>query len=552
MTDTLVGFGVSRGVVAGPVARMAPRPDLTAMLDSETGVGSEGALAALAHVAAGLRHRAETADPAAAAVLQAQELMALDPAIASAVREHTANGATAQRAVATAFGLFRTVLESAGAYMAERVADLDDVRDRAVAQILGLPMPGIPHRDAPFVLVAVDLSPADTAMLDADHVLGIVTEQGGPSSHTAILAKSLGIPAVVAVSTANVLVDDEVVLLDGTVGSVVRSPTHDEVEQAVAQSASAHALTLSASGPGRTSDGVGVKLMVNIGAPRDLDAAAETDSEGVGLFRTEFLFLDRPTAPTIEEQITTYRTVFDAFAGRRVVVRTLDAGADKPLMFVHHGEEPNPALGVRGYRTTRIDSRLLSDQLAAIAAAAADSTADVWVMAPMVSVPSEVRTFASEARRAGISSVGSMIEVPAAALRARQVLAECDFVSLGTNDLAQYTFAADRMLGALGDLLDPWQPGLLDLIRVATTAGALVGKPVGICGEAASDPTLALVLVGLGVRSLSMAPSAIPAVRTSLLAQTLARCEAIADAALASKSPEDARSAVAVLIDEGL
>jgi phosphotransferase system enzyme I (PtsI) len=236
--------------------------------------------------------------------------------------------------------------------------------------------------------------------------------------------------------------------------------------------------------------------------------------------------------------------VFTAFAGRKVVVRTLDAGADKPLRFVTVPDEPNPALGVRGLRTARRHPELLDGQLAAIAAAAARSDAEVWVMAPMVSVAAEARAFAEQTHGHGLPVAGVMVEVPAAALRASRVLADCDFASLGTNDLAQYAFASDRMAGELADLLDPWQPGLLELVRLTAEAGQELGKPVGVCGEAAGDPLLAPVLVGLGVTSLSMAPVGLPAVRAALAAVSLAECRELASLALTAESGAEARAAV--------
>jgi phosphotransferase system enzyme I (PtsI) len=291
-----------------------------------------------------------------------------------------------------------------------------------------------------------------------------------------------------------------------------------------------------------------VKLLVNLGADRDLPGAAAADSEGVGLFRTEFLFLDRPDAPTLAEQQASYEKVFAAFNGRLVVVRTLDAGADKPLRFATVPDEPNPALGVRGLRVSRRLPELLVTQLTAIAKAAAITGADVRVMAPMVSTPKEAADFAAQAHAAGLANAGVMVEVPSAALRARAVLDGCDFVSLGTNDLAQYTLAADRMNGDLSDLLDPWQPALLDLVASAAEAGLAHGKPCGVCGEAASDPLLALVLVGLGVTSLSMAPVSLPEVRAALAAHTMDECRRFAQAARATDDPGSARAAVKALL----
>jgi phosphotransferase system enzyme I (PtsI) len=297
-----------------------------------------------------------------------------------------------------------------------------------------------------------------------------------------------------------------------------------------------------AAGPGRTRDGHSVALLRNIGGAADLDGAAD-DLEGVGLFRTEFLFLDRTEPPSFDEQRSAYAAVLRAARGRKVVVRTLDAGADKPLPFLAMAAEPNPALGVRGLRLGRRHPEVVVEQLAALAAAVADvDGAAVWAMAPMVATPDEAVWFAERARAEGLGTVGVMIEVPAAALRAHEVLAEVDFLSVGTNDLAQYTFAADRMEGALADLLNPWQPALLDLIARCADAGRAAGKPVGVCGEAAADPQLAPVLAGMGITSLSMSARAVPLVARALAARSLAECEELAAAVLAAPSADAARA----------
>jgi phosphoenolpyruvate-protein phosphotransferase (PTS system enzyme I) len=546
MAETLSGIGVSPGVAAGPVARMAAPPvvptDATPTGDPEA--ENQAAMAAMRSVAATLEERAARAPGEAAGVLSAQAMMAEDPTLASKVGEGVRAGKAAVTAVVEAFEDFRAMLAAAGPYMAERVADLDDLRNRTVATLLGVPMPGVPDPGHPFVLVALDLAPADTATLDAERVRAIVTEEGGPTSHTAILAKSLGIPAVVACRGATAIADGETVLVDGTDGTVVVAPDEAAVQAALDAEEAKRAALGAVSGPGRTADDHPVQLLVNIAGDKDLDAAAAADSEGVGLFRTEFLFLDRPDAPTREEQQSVYQRVFDAFPGRKVVVRTLDAGADKPLEFVTVPDEPNPALGVRGLRTSRRTPELLEDQLAAVAAAAGASQAQVWVMAPMVSTSAEAAAFAEQVHGHGLPTGGVMVEVPAAAIRARHVAAACDFMSIGTNDLSQYTYAADRMAGELADLLDAWQPALLDLVRSTAEAGKAIGKPVGVCGEAASDPLLALVFVGLGVTSLSMAPVSIPAVRAALATHTLAECRGLATLALGAEDGRAARAAV--------
>ncbi|MFJ4761929.1 phosphoenolpyruvate--protein phosphotransferase [Streptomyces diastaticus] len=543
----LTGIGVGGGTAWGPVARMAPPPALPAPREvaaAESPAEAAAARAALTAVADDLARRAAAADGEAADVLTALGMMAADPALADSAEAKVCEGRDAPHALAEAFAGFAATLRAAGGYFAERVADLDDLRDRAVAHALGLPMPGLPDPGHPYVLVAADLSPADTALLVPARVRALVTEEGGPTSHTAILAKILGLPAVVACEGAALLTDGSPVLVDGGAGTVLTDPSPEQVAGAAAEEERRRRTAAASSGPGRTADGHPVRLMVNLGAPHELAAAAEADSEGVGLFRTEFLYLDRATAPGAEEQRETYRRVFDAFAGRRVVVRTLDAGADKPLPFATAADEPNPALGVRGLRTAVRHPELIDTQLAAVAHAARATGAEVWVMAPMVSVPAEARAFAEQARSHGLRTAGAMVEVPAAALRAGQLAEECDFLSIGTNDLAQYAFAADRMLGSLAALLDPWQPALLELVRQSAEAGTAHGRPVGVCGEAASDPLLALVLVGLGVTSLSAAPGCLAGVRGSLASRTLAECRELAGLALAAPDAAGARRAV--------
>jgi phosphotransferase system enzyme I (PtsI) len=574
MARRLHGLGVSAGEAVGPVARLAPPPALPPGDSSgaiDAAVETVRAEKALSAVADELEARASTVTGAGSDVLFAQSMIARDPVLLDRVRALIAAGTGAPHVVDGAIAEHRGVLEAAGGYLAERAADLDDIRDRAVAQLLGLPMPGIPEPGHPFMLVAGDLAPADTATLDPATVLAIVTERGGPTGHTAILAKQLGIPAVTACAEASVLSDGEVVLVDGASGEVVAEPDEELIAEAERRREAQAERRARSHGPGRTLDGVSAPLLVNLGGPGETAAAASADSEGVGLLRTEFLFLDRPTAPTFEEQRDAYRSVFEAFADRRVVVRTLDVGADKPLAYLPQPEEPNPALGVRGLRLAKANPSLLDDQLRAIAQAASGSGADVWVMAPMVATVEEARAFAAAARGHGLGRVGVMIEVPSAALMASRILAEVDFASIGTNDLAQYTLAADRLAGELAELLDPWQPALLRLIAESAAAGAGCGaagsgaagcgsvgsesgsgprpgsgskRPVGVCGEAASDPTLALVLVGLGITSLSMAPVCIPDVRAALSERTLEDCRALAQAALEAPSAVLARAAV--------
>ena len=545
MSKELHGLGVSAGSAAGPAVRLGTPPKLPDVEPAiaDTGAEADRAVAALEAVGEFLRSRSAAASGEAADILTAEAMMACDPALASQVRGRTGAGRPAAWAVSEALASYRAMLTSAGGYLAERAADLDDITDRAVALLLGEPMPGVPAPGYPFVLLAADLAPADTATLDPAAVLAIVTERGGPTSHTAILAKTLGIPAVVSCPGILSVADGTVLAVDGSAGTVVVEPTPDQLEQAARRSAERAARLASAHGPGRTRDGHPVKLLANVGGPADVPAAIAAEAEGIGLLRTEFLFLDRHDEPSGEEQRATYAEILAGMGGRKVVVRTLDAGADKPLAFASQEAEPNPALGIRGLRLDGLLPALLDTQLEALAHAAKDTGADVWVMAPMVSVPAEAAAFADRVRGHGLPIAGVMIEVPAAALGAARIIEQVDFVSIGTNDLSQYTFAADRQAGPLAPLLDPWQPALLQLIAMTATAGRTAGKPVSICGEAASDPLLATVLAGLGVTSLSMASPAVAEVRAALAERTLAECAAAAAAALTAATPAAARAA---------
>ncbi|MFV0634474.1 phosphoenolpyruvate--protein phosphotransferase [Demequina sp.] len=544
--DIRTGVGVSAGTVAGPVVHVAPPVQAPAdePAPTDSGAAVDAVLGAFAAVATDLDERAAVADDHAKPILKATALIARDKQLAKEAGKQVGAGKGPASAIAAAVETYAAQFEALGGYFAERVTDLRDVGSRAVAAVLGVPMPGVPFLEGPSVIVAEDLAPAETAALDRSKVVAIVTEAGGRTSHTAILAAQMAIPAVVQVDGATSIPAGTVIAVDGDTGEVTVEPDMELIEaQRVKRERRAAALA-GVSGPGRTADGHPVALLANIGGVDDAAAAGAQDLEGVGLFRTEFVYLSATTMPSVEEQADVYRAVLAPFDGRRVVVRTLDAGADKPLAFANLGEEDNPALGRRGLRLCQAMPELIDSQLSALALAARDTGADVKVMAPMVATAEEAAWFASRVRAAGLPAAGVMIEVPAAALRSRHVLAEVDFGSLGTNDLAQYTMAADRMEGALSDLLDPWQPAVLDVVAAACAGGAETGKPVGVCGESAGDPYLALVLAGLGVASLSMAPSKVPAVKLALSLHSIAECRALAAVARAASSASAARDAV--------
>lgn len=540
-SESLTGVAVSPGRASGPVVRVAEPLGEPSNTPAPADPAAEAARIAPAAqiVAARLEKLAETATGEAATILITTAAMAADPAlVAQAEQLVKAQNLPAPRAVHQAAEGFAEALAAAGGYMAERARDVRDVRDRLVAELLGIAPPGVPELASPSVLVARDLAPADTAGLDPGKVLALVTEEGGPTSHTAILARALGIPAVVAVRGVLAL-DAQALAVDGDTGVVEPADPNAPVVTAVKVG------TIDWNGTGATADGHRVKVLGNVGSATDAKAAADAGAEGVGLFRTEFCYLDASAEPTVEEQCKAYTDVLSPFRGKPVIVRTLDAGADKPLAFLSPEAEPNPALGVRGLRVAFDRPEVLDRQLEAIAGAARDSGAEVSVMAPMVATAEEAAWFAERVRAAGIARAGVMIEIPAAALTAREILDAVDFVSVGTNDLAQYTFAADRQLGAVAKLNDPWQPGLLRLLKVIGQAAKDTGKPAGVCGEAAADPRLALVLAGLGLTSLSMNAPAVRAVGASLAVTTLAECERLAEAALATANPVAARAASA-------
>ncbi|WP_189547653.1 phosphoenolpyruvate--protein phosphotransferase [Streptomyces gelaticus] len=553
METTLRGVGVSHGVAIGEVRHMG-----TAVLEppakqipSEEAEREQGrARQAVEAVAADLIARGNLAGGEAQHVLEAQAMMAQDPELIADVERRIAVGSTAERGVYDAFAAYRALLANAGEYLAGRVADLDDVRNRIVARLLGVPMPGVPDSDEPYVLIARDLAPADTALLDPSLVLGFVTEEGGPTSHSAILARALGVPAVVALPGASELAEGTVIAVDGSTGEIFVEPSAEKRAEMESAAVARKAALSASSGPGGTSDGHKVPLLANVGGPGDVPAAVEAGAEGVGLFRTEFLFLDDSTqAPSEEKQVAAYRAVLEAFPEGRVVVRVLDAGADKPLDFLTPADEPNPALGVRGLRSLLDHPEVLRTQLTALSKAAQGLPVHLEVMAPMVADRADAKAFADACREVGLQAkFGAMVEIPSAALRARSILREVEFLSLGTNDLAQYTFAADRQVGAVSRLQDPWQPALLDLVALSARAAAAEGKSCGVCGEAASDPLLACVLTGLGVTSLSMGAASIPYVRATLAKYTLAQCERAASAARAADSAEEARVAAQMVL----
>ena len=536
------GVGIGRGVAVGPVIRMAaalPEPSDAPRADSVSAESEiERVTKSLALVNADLNRRAEEAANGdegakqAAPILQAIAMFASDPALAQSINTLIEQGKTAERAVLEGFGAVEEMFKAIGGYQGERAADLHDVGQRVIADLMGVPAPGVPVSDTPFVLVAEDLSPADTAGLDLDKTLAIVTSQGGPTSHTAILARARGIVAVVSAAGADDLKNGETVIVNAAESTITTEPSDEQVAAAEAAKAKAAKAKELRGKPGATKDGYHIPLLANVGKPSDGKTALEDGAEGVGLFRSEFLFIGNAEPPSVEEQTKAYAELLAQFPGKKVVIRMLDAGADKPLPFLTPEDEPNPALGLRGLRTLRTHMNVLEGQLKALAAADAQTDADLWVMAPMVADAHEAAYFVKLGKSFGLKKVGVMAEVPSIALMADQVAKVADFVSIGTNDLTQYTLAADRTLGSVANYQTAWHPAVLRAIKLIADAGNANGMPVGVCGEAAAAPDLAVVLTGIGVNSLSMTPVALDDVRAELAGVTLEEAQEKAAKAL--------------------
>ena len=439
-------------------------------------------------------------------------------------------------------------------YLVARAADLDAVGREVLAELVGVRRG---EADVEGVVVARDLSPAEAGRLDPDRVQALITAVGSPTSHAALIARALGIPAVVALGSQVLTLEPGTeVVVDGDAGrveTVVDPERAAAVRAEVRERAAAHdVLRERAAEHVTTLDGVAVEVQANVGLPRDAELAAREGADGIGMLRTEFLFLDRPDAPDEEEQVATYTRICAAMGGRTVTLRTLDVGGDKPLDYIELPEEANPFLGTRGIRLSLTEPGLFRTQLRAALRVAADHP--IELMLPMVATVEEIAavrgliTEATEELRAEGHAVvdqlplGVMVEVPALALKARHLVGEVDTFSIGTNDLTQYTLAAERgnaAVAALGDHLDP---GVLALIGMVGTAAAGSRTRVAVCGDLASDPAVAGLLIGLGVRELSVPPHDVPGVKQAVREVSLADAERLAERALACAGPAEVRA----------
>jgi phosphocarrier protein FPr len=471
---------------------------------------------------------ASRAGEAEAAIFDAHRLLLDDPELVGgarrAIAEEGRNAAAAFAGAADrAAAAWRGLDDD---YLRARAADVDAVGEQVVRALLGVE--SAPGLGGEGIVVAPDLTPAQTAALDATLVTGIATATGAPTSHSAILARSLGIPAVVALGEEVLeLPEGTVAVLDGDAGTLLPDPAPGRLEEARAaagrRQARAAVARAHAAEPAATTDGVTIDVAANVGSPEDARAAAAAGADGIGLLRSEFVFLGRTSLPDEEEQVAAYREIARALGGRPVVLRTLDVGADKPLPFLRQPSEANPFLGRRGLRLGLALPDVLRTQLRAALRVAAELP--LAVMFPMVSTVDELRqarrilaAAEEELRERGEPlperlTVGMMVEVPAAALTAAAFAREVDFFSLGTNDLTQYVLAAERGNEHVAGLADGLHPAVLRLIADVAAAGRAHGAAVHVCGELAADPVAVPLLVGLGVGELSVAPPLVPAVK---------------------------------------
>ena len=441
--------------------------------------------------------------------------------------------------------------------LAARASDILDVGDRIARELAGLASSDM-RLVEPSIVVAEDLPPSVTATLPRDRLLGIALEASSPTAHAAILARAYGIPAVVGATGLLAALEaarGSTLALDGENGEIVVSPSSGDLARYEAR-----ALTIvrdrgrdmeEAALPATTKDGVAVDLLANIGSPGEAAGAISMGARGVGLFRTEFLFLERSSPPSEDEQTDAYGHVVAAFAPHPVTIRLLDVGGDKPIPYLPLKAEANPFLGVRALRMADRRPEIFVAQLRACYRAAVRGR--VKVMAPMVADAGDVATLrrladqakaelVAEGQAIGVIDLGVMLEIPSAILTADSYARELGFVSLGTNDLLQYTLAADRGNPALERYRDSLHPALLQLVRLAVQAAQRSGIELSVCGEMAGDPEAALVLVGLGVRGLSMAPASIAPVKRAIRAAMKSDLEHVAISSLADASADDVRA----------
>lgn len=570
------GISGSRGVAVGNVYKYIQEeiiiPDYTvADGDVEAEIGKfAAAMAATLKQLDIIRQKALVdMGPEEAAIFEAHMQIAQDPSLSDGIKslvESTKTNVVAATAqtIDTFAGIF---LGMDDPYMRERGADIKDIGDRLMRNMLGMNPRGLSHISGQVILVAHDLAPSDTASLDKNVVKGIVTAAGGPTSHAAIMARTLEIPAVMGVGDIESFVDGARAVVLGTDGVALMNPSDaewaDYSAQAEAFRDELKRLKDSANLEAVTVDGYHVDLFGNIGKSKDADNAINMGASGIGLYRTEFLYMENDELPAEDVQFEEYKQVAESLHGNPVIIRTMDIGGDKELKCLDLPEEMNPFLGYRAIRISLNRPDIFKVQLRALLRASAFG--DIHIMYPMIASVEEVKCAnvmleecKAELRKEGVAfnediKVGIMIEVPAAAVIAPILAKYVDFFSIGTNDLCQYTLAVDRMNEAIGNLYQPLHPGVLHLIKGVIDASHEQGKFTGMCGELAGDPVATMILLGLGLDEFSMTASSIPRIKNILRSVSKAECEAVATHALTLDTAEEITAyAKSVLAEKGL
>ncbi len=491
-----------------------------------------------------------------AAIFDAHLLILKDPMLDSMIREMIAQEKTSaayavQESVKKLVEMFSDIEDQ---YMRERVADIRDVGNRLLRNILGISDNSLEEIRGDIIIVAHDLTPSDTAAMDKTKVRGFVTDIGGRTSHTAIMARSLEIPAVLGLGNITERVNDgDLIVVDGIEGKLIINPDQDQLEdyrgREAAYKEKLRNLKKASHLPAITTDGRRVEISANIGGPGDVKAALKYGAEGVGLYRTEFLYMDRNCLPSEDEQFEAYRIVAEKMNPRPVIIRTLDIGGDKELSYLDLPEELNPFLGWRAIRISLDRSDIFKTQLKAILRASVNK--NILIMYPMISCVNEViaanqvlEECKGALRTAGLPfdeeiKVGIMVEIPSAALTADIIVDEVDFFSIGTNDLCQYTLAVDRMNEKLNHLYQPFHPAVLRLIKNVIDVSHSAGKWTGMCGELAGEPEAAAILLGLGLDEFSMSASSILSVKELIRNMSYETAREIAACALKMKLPSE-------------
>ena len=570
------GISGSRGVAVGNVYRYIQEeiviPDYTVAEDKvEEEIGKfAAAMAATLKQLDTIRQKAlDEMGPEEAAIFEAHMQIAQDPSLSDGIKSlvessHTNVVAATAQTIETFANIF---LGMEDPYMRERGADIKDIGDRLMRNMLGMNPRGLSHISGEVILVAQDLAPSDTASLDKNVVKGIVTAAGGPTSHAAIMARTLEIPAVMGVGDIENFVDGDKAVVLGTDGIVEINPSDadwDEyTNQAAAFQEELKRLRESANLEATTTDGHHVELFGNIGKAKDAKNALTMGAQGIGLYRTEFLYMENDELPAEDVQFEEYKKVAQDMKGKPVIIRTMDIGGDKELKCLDLPSEMNPFLGYRAIRISLNRPDIFKVQLRALLRASAFG--DIHIMYPMIASVEEVKQanamldeckeeLTAEGKEFNNDiKVGIMIEVPAAAVISPILAKYVDFFSIGTNDLCQYTLAVDRMNEAIGSLYQPLHPGVLRLIKHVIDASHEQGKFTGMCGELASDPVATMILLGLGLDEFSMTASSIPLIKNILRSVSKAECEEVANKALTMDTAEEITGyAKSVLIEKGL